>query len=201
MRPTSFPDELTLGEARERFFRESGLGPDGDYSARWVKVELKPLPVYFPNTPRRVRAVKLHDLHHVVTGYDTTLAGEAEIGAWELASGCAHHYPAWILNYGSFCLGLFLAPRRLFGAFMRGRHSSNLYRGEFQEELLEHTVGEMRRTLLPERTPSPGVADVACFTAWTVSVAAVMGVGAGLGACMLRRATRTRHSSSDRPVP
>jgi NADPH:quinone reductase-like Zn-dependent oxidoreductase len=36
--------------------------------------------------------VKLHDIHHVLTGYDTTWRGKAEIGAWEIASGCGRHY-------------------------------------------------------------------------------------------------------------
>lgn len=61
-----------------------------------------------------------HDLHHVATGYGTTLVGEAEIGAWELASGCRHYYVAWILNLGAVVTGLFLAPRRVVRAFQRG---------------------------------------------------------------------------------
>ncbi|HEX2090746.1 MAG TPA: hypothetical protein VHG28_00035 [Longimicrobiaceae bacterium] len=98
-----------------------------------------------------MRAVRLHDLHHVLTGYDTSWVGEAEIGAWELAGGCAHHYPAWVLNSGAFTLGLFLAPGRLFRAFVRGRHSRNLYRGEFHESLLDGKVGEMRQSLRLDR--------------------------------------------------
>ena len=42
----------------------------------------------FPNTDSRKRAVPLHDLHHILTGYKTDWMGEAEIGAWELRAGC-----------------------------------------------------------------------------------------------------------------
>jgi hypothetical protein len=56
-----YPDSLTLAEARSLFFARSGLGEDGGYNARWVRVETKPFPVYFPNTARRVEAAKRHD--------------------------------------------------------------------------------------------------------------------------------------------
>ena len=54
-----YPDSLTLAEARSLFFARSGLGGDGGYSARWVRVETKPFPVYFPNTACRVEGAKL----------------------------------------------------------------------------------------------------------------------------------------------
>ena len=47
------------------------FGEDGGYGKRWVKVKMRPLAVYFPNTKGRVRSVKLHDLHHIVAGYRT----------------------------------------------------------------------------------------------------------------------------------
>jgi hypothetical protein len=77
----------TLREARARCFRENGIDEDGGYARKWVK-KLGPVPVLFPNTSGRRAALLPHDLHHVATGYGTTLVGEAEIGAWELASGC-----------------------------------------------------------------------------------------------------------------
>jgi hypothetical protein len=97
---------LTLREARARYFRESGFGEDGGYAKRWVEVQLGPIPFAFPNTQARVRAVRYHDLHHVVTGYATDVIGEAEIAAWEIASGCAGFATAWILNLYALPLGL-----------------------------------------------------------------------------------------------
>ena len=63
-----------------------------------MRLQAGPIPLFIPNTRSRVRAVRVHDVHHVVTGYATTFAGEAEIGAWEIASGCADHGAAWVLN-------------------------------------------------------------------------------------------------------
>src|SRR5437762_12518544 len=124
-----YPDGLSLFEARALFFRDAKLGPDGGYSDRWVRVETKPIPFYFPNWPARVAAARLHDLHHIAAEYETDWPGEAEIAAWEIASGCARYHAAWILNFGAFGAGLVVAPRRLFGAFLRGRDAkTNLYK-------------------------------------------------------------------------
>jgi len=138
----------TLRTARAEYFARSGFPADGGYGDAWVKVKLagRFVPA-FPNLPSRVRAVKLHDLHHIVTGYDTSWTGEAEIAAWELASGCRSYVAAWLLNLGGLAIGLLIAPRRTMRAFARGRSTRNLYRVEFNEALLERTVGELRAEL------------------------------------------------------
>jgi hypothetical protein len=93
-----YSDGLSLLEARALFFRDAKLGPDGGYGDRWVRVETKPIPFYFPNWRSRVAAARLHDLHHLATDYETDWPGEAEIAAWEIASGCARYHAAWILK-------------------------------------------------------------------------------------------------------
>ena len=89
-----YDDDLTLRDARRIYFDANGFGADGGYHDAWVRFDLGPLPVAFPNTPSRVRAVRFHDLHHIATGYETTTVGEGEIAAWELGGGCADHYAA-----------------------------------------------------------------------------------------------------------
>jgi len=101
------------------FFRDVKLGSDGGYSNRWVRVETKPLPFYFPNWPSRVAAARLHDLHHIAAEYGTDWPGEGEIAAWEIASGCAGYHAAWLLNLGGFGAGLLVAPRRVLYEFRR----------------------------------------------------------------------------------
>ena len=142
-----YPDFTPLRHARADYFRKNAFGEDGGYGQRWVKLKLGPVPIWFPNTDGRRRAVRLHDLHHVATGYDTSLVGEAEIGAWELAMGCANYYAAWLLNAGAVAMGLFLAPRRLWRAFVRDRSSTNLYRLGFDERWLDETVEALRERL------------------------------------------------------
>jgi hypothetical protein len=148
MSEKNYPDDLTLHEARALFFARSGLGADGGYSDRWVRVEAKPFPFYFPNTRSRVRAAKLHDLHHIAMEYETDWPGEAEIAGWEIAGGCGRHGWAWLLNLGAFAVGMVLFPKRLFRAFVRGRRAANLYREGFPEEQLStKSVGWLREKL------------------------------------------------------
>ena len=157
---------MSLREARSLFFAHSNLGPDGGYSNRWVRVETKPLPFYFPNWPARIAAARLHDLHHIAADYKTDWPGEAEIAAWEIASGCGRYYAAWLLNLGGWGAGLVVAPRRTFRAFMRGRSArTNLYHRGFSETQLDKmTVGELRNELgLCERPRGATALDVGLF--------------------------------------
>jgi hypothetical protein len=166
-----YRDGLSLFEARALFFRDAKLGPDGGYGDRWVRVETKPIPFYFPNWPSRVAAARLHDLHHLATDYETDWPGEAEIAAWEIASGCARYHAAWILNFGGFGAGLVVAPRRLFRAFLRGRRAkTNLYKSGFDESRLNDiTVGMLRDQLgLRAALPSANTADVGLFFLWCI---------------------------------
>lgn len=137
----------TLRAARARYFEVNQFGPNGGYDEPRVKIKFGPISVSIPNTKGRVRAVRFHDLHHILTGYDTDLRGEAEIAAWEIASGCADHYAAWVLNFGAMGIGTVLIPQRTWRAFFRGRKNKNLYRETFDESLLEQTVAEMRARL------------------------------------------------------
>lgn len=145
---TSYDDTLSLRDARGRYFRDNAFGDDGGYAQKWVKLKLGPLPFAFPNSPARVRAVKYHDLHHVVTGYDTNIVGEAEIGAWEIASGCAGFVAAWILNFYAMVLGCLSGhPGAVWRAFLRGRRTRNLYRLAYDDQLLETRLGALRAEL------------------------------------------------------
>src|SRR5437016_8064331 len=109
-----YPDDLSLRTARALFFRDAKLGADGGYGSRWVRVETKPIPFYFPNWPSRVAAARLHDLHHIAAEYGTDWPGEGEIAAWEIASGCGGYHAAWLLNLGGFGAGLSLRRGECF---------------------------------------------------------------------------------------
>lgn len=147
---TRYPDEITMREARRRYFEANAFGPNGGYDDAWVDFKLGPLPFPFPNTPPRVRAVRYHDLHHVLTGYATDFAGELEISAWEIGAGCKSFAAAWVLNLGGIAAGVVRAPKRTFAAFVRGRHQQTLYGEEDVEALLDRPVGEVRARFVPD---------------------------------------------------
>ena len=76
-----------MRDSRRTYFEKNAFGVDGGYEDAWVDFKLGPIPFPFPNSAPRVRAVKFHDLHHVLTGYDTNFTGEVEISAWEIGAG------------------------------------------------------------------------------------------------------------------
>jgi hypothetical protein len=175
---------LTLGEARARLFAVSGFAPDGGYGDSWVKLKLWRIPLAFPNTAGRRRAVRFHDLHHVLTEYPTTWRGEFEIAAWEVAGGVNRYWEGWLLDLLGFACGLAVYPRSVYRAFMRGRHSANLYFETWDDSILARRVGDERRRLgldtgLGVETSRPSWRDRAAFVVWALaSLAAYVALGA-----------------------
>jgi hypothetical protein len=166
-----YPPEMTLGNARARYFELNSFGSDGGYEDRWIKVKVWRFPIWLPNTAGRVRAVKLHDLHHVLTEYPTTWKGEAEISSWEIgAGGLDKYYAGWFLDIMSVAQGLVVNPVGVYRAFMRGRTNTNLFSLEFSDEILEHSVGEYRKHLKLDRDArSSSLVDKVAFVGWIIT--------------------------------
>ena len=160
---------LTLRENRARYLEKNGFG-DGGYEAPWVSLKkLGPLDLGFPNTASRKRAIRLHDLHHVLARYGTDWTGEAEIGGFEIGAGCGTHWAAWVLNAGAFAYGVWIAPRAVFRGFVRGRHARSLYDGEWHESLLDENTGAMREKLgLDREPPRASLGDMVAFKLWVL---------------------------------
>lgn len=172
---TSYDPSMPMRAALARYFVENGFGEDGGYADPWVHFKLGPIPLPFPNTPARVRAVRYHDLHHLITGYRADQAtGEFEISAWEIGAGCREFWAAWLLNLSGMTAGLVSIPRRTFQAFVIGRRSSSLYGREY-EPLLDKTVGEVAAACGIDWQAQARASDVALFAACT-AVGLVIGL-------------------------
>jgi len=153
--------------ARDVYLADNGFSLDV-YASRWLDVWLFfGVRARVPNTRRHQQALMLHDLHHVVTGFGTDLAGEGEISAWEARRGLMAFgaYVASVVLAGAL-VGLVVAPRRTIAAWRAAaRHRSlfsmaRLDEGALRaayEALLERSVGEVRGEL---GIPSEGVARV-----------------------------------------
>jgi hypothetical protein len=177
----AYADASSLLDARRVYFETNGFGADGGYTKRWVKLKLGPLPIVFPNSAARVRAVRYHDLHHVATGYDTDFAGEGEIAAWELASGCREFVAAWWLNLSALGIGLLRWPSRMWRAFLRGRHTENLYGATFDDALLASSVSALKARLgLDRALPAATTVDRTTFAACCGAAVVVLGLQIGL---------------------
>ncbi len=179
----AYDPELTLREARAQYFAFNNFSLAG-YNDRWVKVEYGWFRFYFPNTHGRVKVVKYHDLHHVLTEYGTSAYGETEIGAWEVATGCTRSLSAWLLNLAGFAAGLAINPKGVCKAFLRGRQSTNLYDLPFDDELLSSRVGHIRQQLhLDNPARAASLADKTAFVAWSlislITLVIIIGIVAG----------------------
>lgn len=145
---------LGMLEARDRYLGENGLSVEG-YTAPTFTLRFLGIPVTFPSTANRKRALPLHDMHHILTGYGTDWAGEAQIGAWELRAGCNSLVLYWLNGWG-VVFGLFLAPVRTWRAFRSARGQLSLYRDPTPyASLLQMSVGELRARL---KIPPHGLA-------------------------------------------
>ncbi|MGE0396947.1 MAG: hypothetical protein AB7T06_09535 [Kofleriaceae bacterium] len=172
---------ITIQEARADYYRVNGFGDDGGDSLDWVPLKIWRFTIKIPNTSSRRKALKIHDLHHVVTGYATNLRGESEIAAWELASGCRRMPAAFVLNVFALAIGAIIAPRAVLRAWARGRVTTNLYSHDTVDSLLPLDVATVRANLgLDAPVPAPRFADIATFApAALLAVLLLVGVIAG----------------------
>ena len=157
-----------LGAARAAYYAANGMPPDGGISAAWVHAKLGPIPFAFPNSDSRRELVPYHDLHHVLTGYTTDLAGEAQVGAWEIGSGM-RAATGVLLDLLVWGFVVPAKPRIVLRAFVRGRRSRNLMPHTLDAALLARSVGETRRELhLDEVAAAPTGDDRLAFAGWTL---------------------------------
>lgn len=157
MATSEYDPRASVRDNLARYFADNGFPDDGGWNDDWVVLaRLGPIPLGFPNTRARKLVIPRHDLHHLATGYATDFIGEAEIGAWELGGSCRQYTVAWVLNMTALAGGGFLAPRRCFRAFVRGRNTRNTYTMDY-EPLLDLPLAELRERLEVERaTPASG---------------------------------------------
>lgn len=143
---------------------ESGMPADGGLSDRWVVLRVGRIPMPFLNTHARRKALVAHDVNHLVAGVSTGNVGEAEISAWELASGgCGRYAAAWMLDLAGMLLGL-VWPVKVTKAFASGRTMTNAYALDI-DTILAMTMTELRQTLTRSegRSSSSTAASVALF--------------------------------------
>ena len=143
-----YPADWSVRRALDAYLGENGFSRD-EYDASVVKVTFWSITFPLPNPPSRQIAVRLHDLHHVVTGYGTDPVGEAEISAWELRRGVGiFSLFVQTIVFGGVLLGLLHSPKKTLSAWQAGYHPDRvpLQKATMQnyERLLELTVGELR---------------------------------------------------------
>lgn len=155
----------TPREILSQFYKDNHLGADGGNASSSVKIELtKNFCFYFPNFDQRRRAVIKHDIHHLLTGYKTTLKEESEISAWEIGSGCKKYWAAFFINTSGLMIGYVFNFLGVLRAFARGRRTRNLYDDSIPtEKAMDMNIGELKALFLLDQHPiktKPSFTDV-----------------------------------------
>lgn len=150
------PADMKVRAARDAYLAENGFTMAA-YDAPTTEGSLLGYKFRVPNPPSHQRAIRLHDLHHVATGYGTDHAGEGEISMWQIRRGLggANLYVAGVVSANAL-LGVLLAPRRTFAALRHARRGRSLFNVDSDYDvLLDKTVGELRALL---GVPADGLA-------------------------------------------
>jgi hypothetical protein len=143
-----WPASMTVRAARDAYLEENGFTIES-YESPKTKGSLLGVGFSVPNPPSHQRAIRLHDLLHVATGFGTDHAGEGEISAWQLRRGFAGagHYVAAIVSF-NVLVGLLLAPRRTVAVLRNTGAGASLFTGEHEYESLLDASVETLRSLL-----------------------------------------------------
>ena len=147
---------MSTEEALKEYLATRGMIPrelprEEWYRDNWVRVAMwgRRVPVFPVHGFKE--SLFIHDIHHVLSGYDTDWTGELEIAAWELSSGgCGRYFLYWIDRMVFTLLGLLFAPRATCRAFRRGLKHQNLFHRD-PEGVMGIEIDELRRLTL-----SPG---------------------------------------------
>lgn len=148
-----FPAHWTVRQALEAYLAENGFTVEA-YDAKWTDASFLGIRLVVPNTRSHRWAIMLHDLHHVATGFGTSLIGEGEISVWELRHGwrALNLYVGSIVFTGAI-MGVAFSPRRMLAAWRNAKSVRSLFALVPQDDtaaydaLMELTVEELRARL------------------------------------------------------
>jgi len=164
-------DTTLIRDALTQHYVKHGLPLDGGASNPWFNVHIGPMTIRLPNPPARRRAVVMHDINHIVTGYNTTFSeGEMSIAAFEVGAGCGRLAIVWFINLSLLAIALVVHPRVAFAGFVRGRRSASIYANVKDATALgEMSVDRVRALLrIASADTRPQFADRVLFAAWGV---------------------------------
>jgi len=157
----TLPTGPTVGEALARFYAVQRLSSGQAASKRWT-CGFGPLELTFPNFEWRKQAIERHDIHHVLTGYACTLAGEIEMAAWEFGAGPFPDIRATLFCLPLLAAGGISAPKKTLAAFKRGRRGRTLY-GADLGVLLHRPLRAVQSEIAPARERPLTTADAFSF--------------------------------------
>lgn len=146
--------EPTIQDKINEFLKANNFPEDGGTSQKiaWFKV-LGPISIPLPNLKTRRDHIYVHDVSHMLTGFDTSWKGEGAVSAWEIGSGgWKKFWILWAFTLAGFGVGVLFYFKHTKAAFNDGLKMYNgLTRGWSKEKVLSSAYGERRNNFTRER--------------------------------------------------
>ena len=155
----SYDENATVEEALAVYFEKYGLGDGGYDKAFHLVLLFKVFPLFIPNPPARKKALRRHDLNHVLTGCNALpTQGEIDIAGFELgaAGGCGPYRVAWFFNLWAMGMSTLLRKRQVLEMFYRSHGARNAYSINNISAFYQRTLGEVRAELSIYQNASRG---------------------------------------------
>ena len=178
-------DNSTIAQVAERLSLSIAPESEANDAPTWWWFEVGGLKIYCYNFPWRRRAIAHHDLHHIVTGYPCTLIGEMQVATWEFAAGRYPNIFATLFCLPLVAVGAVFVPKKVWQAFVCGRHSHSLFSTPITSELLSTKLVDLRAQTTLAPAPEPCWRATGSFLALVGLSAALIVVPLLIGAWML----------------
>lgn len=145
---------MNVEHALNDFYNQHGYGLEGGINKKWDMIKFGPVALPLPNLESRRKNIYLHDISHLVTGYDVSWVGESAVSSWEIATGgWGRLYFPWWLTLWAMAVGVMLYPRQSYRAFQAGLRMKNALTGGLtKKEMYGLKLDELRLRL--QRTES-----------------------------------------------
>ncbi|MES2731111.1 MAG: hypothetical protein V4714_05155 [Bacteroidota bacterium] len=139
----------TVKQAIKDFYARNNFGEDGGINEKWAWIKFGFFSMPIPNTEARRKNIYMHDVSHIVTGFDTNWKGESAVSAWEIASGgWGKAYLLWLLSLWAMGLGVVFYPTQVLKAFRKGLTMRNAFTsGLSKEEIFTLSLSDLRSRL------------------------------------------------------
>lgn len=140
---------MNVEHALNDFYNQHGYGLEGGINKKWDMIKFGPVALPLPNLESRRKNIYLHDISHLVTGYDVSWVGESSVSSWEIAAGgWGRLYFPWLLTLWAMAVGVMLYPRQSYRAFQAGLRMKNaLIGGLTKQEMYGLNLDELRLRL------------------------------------------------------
>jgi hypothetical protein len=145
---------MIVADAINEFYNRNNFGDDGGVSKEWVWFKFGFISIPLPNLESRSQNIYLHDINHIISGYEANWKGESAIAGWEIASGgWGNAYFPWLLTLWAMGIGVIFYPKSTFQAFQKGLSMNNALTCRLSKQaMFSLSVDELKTKLQRQKT-------------------------------------------------